>query len=186
MVRDVGWGVTVIENNIYFSNLLIIIEDHPVVLSQPLPHLLPSLPPPIPPPFLYSPVVCLLPPPTPFTYPSLLISLLLPLCFLPSLFLSFHSLPSSLPNSLPPLYLSSFHSCRCESDRNCRWKDYQTREAVRAWESRESSVTRYAPSLLPLLSHIITLHHVTSHHITSYLITSHHITSHHITSHKIT
>jgi hypothetical protein len=26
---------TVIENNLYFSNLLIIIEDHPVVLSLP-------------------------------------------------------------------------------------------------------------------------------------------------------
>ena len=39
--------MTVIENNIYFSNLLIIIEDHPVVLSHTLPSLLlylPSLP----------------------------------------------------------------------------------------------------------------------------------------------
>jgi hypothetical protein len=29
---------TVIENNLYFSNLLIIIEDHPVVLSLPFPN----------------------------------------------------------------------------------------------------------------------------------------------------
>ena len=39
------WGATVIENNIYFSNLLIIIEDHPVVLSHTL---LPVFLPPIP------------------------------------------------------------------------------------------------------------------------------------------
>ena len=32
--RQLVWG-TVIENNIYFSNLLILIEDHPVVLSPP-------------------------------------------------------------------------------------------------------------------------------------------------------
>ena len=31
---DVVWG-TVIENNLYFSNLLILDEDHPVVLSPP-------------------------------------------------------------------------------------------------------------------------------------------------------
>ena len=31
------WVMTVIENNIYFSNLLIIVEDHPVVLSHPSP-----------------------------------------------------------------------------------------------------------------------------------------------------
>jgi RNA polymerase Rpb1, domain 2 len=56
----------VIENNIYFSNLLIIVEDHPVVLSHPLP-LPPSL----------LPFLCLLHslnfsyfPPLPLHYPS--------------------------------------------------------------------------------------------------------------------
>ena len=65
MLRVKGW-VTMIENNIYFSNLLIIFEDHPVVLSHPLSLIHPMWPS-FPSPSLYShlspsPIVLLFPP----------------------------------------------------------------------------------------------------------------------------